>query len=165
MNYDPATNRVSQQKEKLWGVEATGWYAIAPATTIGAILAYREGRYDANRDGRIDSWLPNNRIATPFRGVVYASHAFDNGLNIRGEVEFFTGRHKIAPSNPLLVTTLESAALVNLSATKKVGPGDLSFGIENLFDTDYMNPTASATRNTVVNGFGRTVTVSYKVTF
>ncbi len=55
--------------------------------------------------------------------------------------------------------------MVNVIASRKVGAGELSFGVENLFDTDYMNPTASATRNNVVNGFGRTVSIGYKVTF
>ncbi len=60
---------------------------------------------------------------------------------------------------------IKGAALVNVLASYKLGKGDLSIGIENLFDTTYMNPTASATRNNVVNGFGRTVSLGYKVTF
>lgn len=160
VNYDVASNRVSQQKERIWGVEATGWWHLTDAFTAGTVLTYREGRYDLNGDGDIDSWLPNNRVATPFRGLVYGTYVFENGLNLRGEVTFFSGRDKIKTA-----PEIEGAILVNALASKKVGVGDLSFGVENIFDNDYMNPTASATRNNVVTGFGRTVTLGYKVTF
>jgi iron complex outermembrane receptor protein len=115
---------------------------------------------DTNRDGKLDAWLPSNRIATPVHGTVYGTYAFENGLNLRGEVQFFNGRNKIVTA-----PEIKGTALVNVIASRKVGAGELSFGVENLFDTDYMNPTASATRNNVVNGFGRTVSIGYKVTF
>ncbi|WP_082530213.1 TonB-dependent receptor [Rhizobium sp. Root1203] len=160
VNYDVASNRVSQQKEKIWGVEATGWWHATDNFTLGGILGYREGRYDTDRDGKFDAWLPSNRIATPVHGTVYGTYAFENGLNLRGEVQFFNGRNKIVTA-----PEIKGTALVNVIASRKVGAGELSFGVENLFDTDYMNPTASATRNNVVNGFGRTVSIGYKVTF
>ncbi len=160
VNYDIASNRVSQQKEEIWGVEATAWWNLTGNLTVGGLVGYTEGRYDKDGDGKIDAWLPNNRIATPVHGTVYGTYVFDNGLNLRGEVQFFAGRDKITT-----VPEIKGAALVNILASYKVGKGDLSFGVENLFDTDYMNPTASATRNNVVNGFGRTVSLGYKVTF
>lgn len=160
VNYDVASNRVLQREEEVWGAEATGWWQMTDRFTLGTVLSYQEGRYDTDGDGSIDGWLPNNRIATPFRGLVYGTYVFENGLNLRGEVSFFTGRDKIKT-----VPEIEGAVLLNVLASKKVGAGELSIGIENLLDTDYMNPTASATRNNVVNGQGRTVTVGYKVTF
>lgn len=160
VNYDVASNRVSQQKEKIWGIEATGWWQATGSLTLGGILGYREGRYDTNHDGKFDAWLPNNRIATPVHGTIYGTYAFDNGLSVRSEVQFFNGRDKIKTA-----PEIKGAALVNIIASRKVGAGELSLGVENLFDTDYMNPTASATRNNVVNGFGRTISVGYKVTF
>lgn len=160
VNYNVATNRVSQQKERIWGVEATGWWNASDNLTVGGILGYTEGRYDANLDGKIDSWLPNNRIATPVHGLVYGTWVFDNGISLRGEVEFFRGRDKVAG-----VPAIESAALFNVLASGKVGGGELSLAVRNLFDNDYMNPTASATRNNVVQGEGRTITVGYKVSF
>jgi len=160
VNYDIASNRVSQQKENIWGVEATAWWSLTSNFTVGGIIGYIEGRYDKDGDGHIDSWLPNNRIASPVHGTVYGTYVFDNGLNLRGEVQFFSGRDKITTA-----PEIKGAALVNVLASYKLGKGDLSIGIENLFDTTYMNPTASATRNNVVNGFGRTVSLGYKVTF
>lgn len=160
VNYNVATNRVSQQKERIWGVEATGWWNVSNNLTVGGILGYTEGRYDANLDGTIDSWLPNNRIATPVHGLVYGTWVFDNGVSLRGEAEFFKGRDKVTT-----VPEIESAVLFNVLASGKVAGGELSVAVRNLFDNDYMNPTASATRNNVVQGEGRTITVGYKVTF
>ncbi|BBK35901.1 ligand-gated channel protein [Allostella sp. ATCC 35155] len=160
VNYDVASNRVSQQKERIWGFEGTGWWRVTPALTLGTVLSYREGRYDKDGDGEIDSWLPNNRIATPWRGLVYGTWVFGNGAAIRPELEFFTGRDRAGVS-----PEIEGAALVNLLATYPLGPGELTFGIQNLFDTDYVNPTATATRGIAINGFGRLVSVGYKATF
>ncbi|MDO9417772.1 TonB-dependent receptor [Pararhizobium sp.] len=160
VNYDVATNRVSQQKEKIWGAEATAWKRVTEAFTVGTVLSFREGRFDRDGNGSTESWLPNNRIATPFRGMVYGTYVFENEMSLRGEVVFFSGRDKIAN-----VPEIKGTTLVNVLASRKVGAGDLSFGVENLFDTEYMNPTASATRNNIVNGAGRTLSLGYKVTF
>ena len=160
VNYDVASNRVSQQKERIWGFEGTGWWHVGDAFTVGTVLSYREGRYDRDGDGSIDSWLPNNRIATPWRGLVYGTYVFDNGLNLRSELEFFSGRDRTDAASEI-----EGAALVNILASYRLGPGDITLGIHNLFDTDYVNPTATATRTIAVNGFGRMVSLGYKATF
>ncbi len=44
-------------------------------------------------------------------------------------------------------------------------PAYITLGIHNLFDTDYVNPTATATRTIAINGFGRMVSLGYKATF
>ena len=160
VNYDVASNRVSQQKERIWGVEGTGWWHVSDALTLGTVLSYREGRYDKDGDGRVDSWLPNNRIATPWRGLLYATYVFENGLNLRPELEFFSGRDRTGETSEI-----EGAALVNILASYKLGPGDVTLGVYNLFDTDFVNPTATATRTIPVNAFGRTVSLGYRATF
>lgn len=160
VNYDVASNRVSQQKERIWGFEGTGWWHVTDQLTFGTILSYREGRYDRDGNGSIDSWLPNNRIATPWRGLVYGTYVFDNGLNLRPELEFFSGRDRTGEASEI-----DGAVLVNMLASFPVGPGSVTLGIHNLFDTDYVNPTATATRTIGINGFGRMVSLGYKATF
>jgi len=41
----------------------------------------------------------------------------------------------------------------------------LNFAVRNVFDTYYVNPSASATRGADVPGLGRTIALSYQVTF
>ncbi|WP_163366481.1 TonB-dependent receptor domain-containing protein, partial [Klebsiella aerogenes] len=80
VTFDSVTNQLSQQKEMIYGLEFQGEVAVSSAFTLGTNMTYREGRYDSNKDGRLDSWLPNNRIANPFRGTLYGTYRFDNDV-------------------------------------------------------------------------------------
>lgn len=160
--YDIAANRVSQQKERVWGVEVNAEFDLNEMFTLGGSAAYVEGKYDADGDGSIgdDEYLPNNRIPTTYKGLAYVVTHFENDLTLRTELEMFSGRDRIAEQE------LDSAALVNLAVSKKFANDSvLSFAVRNVFDTYYINPTASATRGADVPGLGRTVGLSYQVTF
>ena len=61
--------------------------------------------------------------------------------------------------------SLSSVNLVNATLSKELGNGVFSVAVENLFDHGYANPTATATRNVESMGWGRTVTVGYRMTF
>ena len=162
VNYDIAANRVSQQKERIWGVEARADYDINSMFTIGGLVAYQEGKYDANRDGSIgsDEYLPNNRIPTTWKGLAYTTVSFEGGYKVRGEVEYFSGRDRIKGQQ------IDDATLVNMAFSKTFENGsEASLAVRNVFDTYYINPTATATRNAPVAGLGRSVFLSYKVTF
>lgn len=167
VSYDIGANRVSQQKERIWGVEFMGEADLGSMFTAGASLGYVEGKYDANGDGRIGSneYLPNNRIPSNYNGLVYLVTRFEHDLTVRGELEFFSGRDRIPGK------TIGGAALVNLSVGKKfegnefVTGHELNLTVRNLLDRDYINPSATATRDARVPGLGRTIAVSYKATF
>jgi iron complex outermembrane receptor protein len=168
VTFDPATNSISQQKEEIWGAELTVEMDVTDKLRLGTFLAYREGRYDSNKDGEIDTWLPNNRIATPFRALVYGDYRFDNDVTLRLEGEGWSGRERQVRTSTY---PLEGAFLVNAALSAPVAGGTFSAGVQNLFDIDYMNPTASSVRENPalgtleVHGFGRTVSVGYAKTF
>ncbi len=164
VTYDFASNRVQQQREEIWGVELSGSVDLGASTRLDGLLAWREGMYDSDDSGSVDDWLPNNRIATPLRIVAGLGHGFDNGLFLRGEAVYLGGRDR-QEAGAGYTTKLEDVTLVNVSAAMPLGRGTLSMGIENLLDRDYLNPTATATRNLPVQGNGRTVTVGYSVSF
>ncbi|WP_204279803.1 hypothetical protein, partial [Serratia marcescens] len=52
VSYDIAANRVSQQKERIWGFEANAEYDLTDMFTLGGSVGYVEGKYDANKDGK-----------------------------------------------------------------------------------------------------------------
>ncbi|WP_417669047.1 TonB-dependent receptor [Roseibium sp.] len=160
LTYDISSNRVSQQKEQLWGAEFTGEFDATDMLTVGGILAYAEGRYDTDDDGDTDTYLPNNRIPTTFKGTVYGNMILPYDILAHAEVEFFSGRDREQGEK------LKGAALLNLSLAKEFdNGGKLAFGVRNLLDTDYVNPTATATRDANVPGLGRTIALSYQVKF
>lgn len=164
VTFDPLTNRISQQKEVIWGVELNGDVAVTRHLTLAGLLAYREGRYDSNGDGRIDSYLPNNRIATPLRAVVSALWSFEDGTALRVEGVGFTGRNRRIDRAGTRYK-INNGGTVNLSVTTPVLGGQAYASAENLFDATYQNPTATSVRNLPVEAFGRTVTVGYRKTF
>jgi iron complex outermembrane receptor protein len=162
--FDTTTNVITQQKEMIYGVEFTGEAAVSQNVSLGTTLGYREGRYDTNKDGKLDSWLPNNRIASPFHGTVSGTYRFDNGVAIRLEGEGFSGRD-VRTDLTGAHFAIPAAMTMNANISAPVMGGQLYASANNLFDTRYKDPTATAVRNLDVYGFGRTVTLGYRITF
>lgn len=159
VSFDPITNRVSQQKERIWGVEAQGAVTLATGTVLDGMIGFREGRYDSDGDGEIDAWLGNNRIVSPLRARLGVTHDL-SGWITRAEAIYLGGRDHAQGQLDLPSTTL-----FNVNLSRDIGQGRLSLAVENLFDRDYVNPTATATRNAETQGWGRTVAVSYRMAF
>lgn len=166
VNFDPATNSITQQKEEIYGVEFAGEVSVTRQLALGTIFTWREGRYDSDtiKDGKIDSHLPNNRISSPYRGTVYGNYRFFNDWVFHLEGEWWSDRDEaINKANSRF--PIDGAFLVNAALAAPLYDGQVYLGASNLFDTEYENPTASATRNLDVMGLGRTVTVGYRKTF
>lgn len=162
VNFIASTNAIGQSKEIIYGAEFTGEYAFTPNFALGTNLALREGRWDSNGDGTIDAWLPNNRISTPFRGTVYGNYRFDQGTTVRAEVEFWSGRGKFDGTQ---LFEIQSGATLNLAVAHPLAGGTVYVSADNLLDSAYVNPSATATRNYDVYGWGRTLTVGFSKTF
>ncbi|MBP3127718.1 TonB-dependent receptor [Thalassospira sp. ER-Se-21-Dark] len=158
-NYDSATNKLSQEKERIIGAELTGEYDISDDTYVGALASYVEGRYDTNEDGDLDSWLPNNRIPSPFRFTGYVDSYVWGDLNMRFDGTYTAGRYKIEDKK------IKPSLVFNLSGNYPLLGGTARFGIENILDSSYENPAATALRGYSVAGHGRTVTIGYRREF
>jgi iron complex outermembrane receptor protein len=164
VTFDSVTNQISQQREVIYGVEFNGEAAINERVTVGTSLTYREGRFDSNKDGSIDRYLPNNRIATPFRATANATYRFDNDVAVRVEGEAFTGRNKAINLTGTRYE-IKPGALMNLGLDAPFKGGRAYLAVNNVFDTQYENPTATSVRNLPVYSWGRTVTFGYRRTY
>ncbi|MBU8539843.1 TonB-dependent receptor [Falsiroseomonas tokyonensis] len=164
VTFDPGTNRISQQKELIYGVEAHADYALTENFRLGGMLTWREGRYDSNADGKLDAALPNNRIPSPIRGALSGTYSFDGGTVLRVEGVAFSGRNETIDMRGTRYK-LSQGATMNISAATPIGGGQGYVAVENLFDAAYQNPTASAVRNLPVEALGRVVTLGYRITF
>jgi len=158
-NFDSSTNTLSQEKERIIGAELTGEYDISDDTYIGALASYVEGRYDTDEDGDLDSWLPNNRIPSPFRFTGYVDSYVWGDLNMRFEGTYTAARTKIEDAK------IKPSLVFNLSGNYPLLGGTARFGIENILDTSYENPAATALRGYSVAGHGRTVLIGYRREF
>jgi iron complex outermembrane receptor protein len=164
VTFDPLTNRISQQAEMIWGAELNGDVALTRRFTLAGLLAYREGRYDSDADGRLDSFLPNNRIATPLRAVLSGIWSFEDGTFLRVEGVGFAGRNQRIDRAGTRFKTEDGATMNVAVATPALG-GQAYASVDNLFDVAYQNPTATSVRNLPVEAFGRTITFGYRRTF
>ncbi|MBS7698368.1 MULTISPECIES: TonB-dependent receptor [unclassified Chelatococcus] len=165
VTFDPTSNKISQQKEIIWGAEFIGEYAVSDELTLGGMFGYREGRYDSNDDGRLDSWLPNNRIATPYSGSVYANYRFENGISMRIEGQAYSGRDQRIDLSGARYK-IKSGATMNVALTAPVADGGEAFiAVDNVFDATLQNPTATSVRNLPTYSLGRSVSLGYKQTF
>lgn len=162
VTFSPSTNQLSQQKEIIYGIEATAEYDVTKQLTLGAIFTWREGKYDRNLDGKVDTWLPNNRIATPYRAALSGTYKFDAGTVLRVEEEMWSGRDSF---DGTASNRTEAGALTNIMLGHPLWGGQAYFAVNNLLDAAYPVPTATATRNLDAYGWGRTVTIGYQVSF
>lgn len=169
VTFDSASNTISQQKEMLYGVEAWGEYVVNETLTLGSWVTWREGEFDSDKDGDLDSYLPGNRISSPFRGVVYADVRFNDGWLLHLEGEGWSDRDVrigyASGNQPDPRHEAEGNFLLNASLSVPAWGGTAFVGVNNILDTDYENPTASSVRNLTVKGFGRTVALGFSKTF
>ncbi|QRG09372.1 TonB-dependent receptor [Xanthobacter dioxanivorans] len=161
-NFIASTNQVSQQKEMIYGVEATAEYQFTAQFKMGANGTFREGRWDSDGDGELDAFLPNNRIATPVRGTLWGEYRFEVGTVLRLEAEAWSGRDVFDGTG---IYEIQSGYTFNAAISHPFGGGQAYASVSNLLDADYENPSATATRNLPVNAWGRTVTIGYRTTF
>nr|WP_245215866.1 TonB-dependent receptor [Pararoseomonas baculiformis] len=164
VTFEPATNTISQQPEVIYGIEANGSYEVTPQLVLAGLIAWREGRYDSDGNGSRDSYLPNNRIASPIRGVLSATYRFEEGTSFRVEGVGFTGRNQPINEAGTRYKT-RAGATMNLAVATPLLGGELYAAAENLFDAAYQNPTATSVRNLPVEAYGRTVTVGFRRSF
>lgn len=160
--FDVSTNRVSQQKERVYGVEAVAEADVMDRLIIGGVFSWSEGKRDTDDDGDLDSYLPNNRIGPPLRLTGYVDYTTDFDLRLRLEGVYTGSRDR---DDGVQQVKIDNALTFNLAADYPVLDGTLSLGVENILDVEYENPAASASRNRPVNGFGRVVSLRYSRTF
>lgn len=164
--FNPLNGTITQQKEETWGAEVIANYAVNHALNLGISAGFTEGRFDSTGNGDTDSWLPNNRIGAPIKATLFGDYNFGNGLRMAGEVVHTGSRSK--PGTNAIASTIT----VNLRMAKMVGPGELSLAVDNLFDTNQLNPTASVVRinpltrqDIPVAAQGRRIWAGYSVNF
>lgn len=157
---------IQREKTKIRGLELAASYQFPSGIGIGASFAALEGRYDSNRDGKVDRDLDGRNIS-PDRLNVYLEGPIVEGL--RGRVQmsrlfdrrFQGGQPQFDFSGYTLVD-----AVLSYEAGKA---GRFTLGVQNLFDKFYMtyfSQTATFVTNTdFVSGRGRAITLQWQGNF
>ncbi len=159
--------QIRRERTEIDGIEFTGGWQVNDAHRMTLTYAQVNGQSDTDGDGDVDtdldganispdryglSWQANwnDRLHSLLQANHYASRGFDQaGLNFDGYT------------------------LMDASVGYRLPVGEVSVGIENLLDRDYLtyysqaaNTGSDVTRNgRVFNGRGRTLMLGYQVSF
>ena len=124
--------------ERVYGAEAHMHYNLQSDWTVGGTLAYTRGQFK-NATG---DWqeLDAIRIA-PLKGTLYSDWKFDNDMSLRMQVLAIGGTDKAAKDAQQYGSTvpaqIQGFATMDVIANAKVGAGSASFGVYNLWNSDY----------------------------
>ena len=162
--YDLATNSLTQQKERIWGIEFSGEYDVNDWIAVGGVASFIKGEYDSDGDGTLDADLPANRIPSELKLSVYTDMNVLSDLNLRLTGNFERGRRGNAGAT-LGDFDIDPSFTMDISARYPLFGGELAAGMLNVFDSGVDNPTATAVRGFPITEYGRRFALSYRKTF
>lgn len=158
---------VVRERTEIYGVELTGDLQLGRTDLIGGYLAVLEGKSDRDGDGALDRRLPALNITAP-KLALHWDHEWTSRFNTR--LQSLTLLPRSDPDGRS-AADFNGYTLVDLLGTLRLPRGELSLGVENLFDRRYItyySQTLSGTSATNFNyyaGRGRVLSVRYRVTF
>lgn len=157
---------VSRERTEIYGVELTGDARVGRLGTVGGYFAIIEGKSDRNGDGAIDRRLPATNITAPKLGLFW-DRTWAPGLSTRLQSLSLFEREDPDDYAP---ADFNGYTLVDLIVKKQLGRGEVSIGVENVFDRQYIT-YFSQTQGTNGDNFdyfagrGRTLSVRYRLAF
>lgn len=168
--YDADLNLVLAPEE-IYGLEFAANYDIAPEWRVGGTLTLIEGRYDTDGDGAVDADLGSDRI-TPTKLTAYLQYTPNDDMMFRLD-GLYSGSRNPDSDQFTGLQSIDDYVVFDASARFKVGMGELSVGIDNVFNADYA-PVLQQSYSVeaygyddyyYVEGAGRTISTAYTIEF
>lgn len=157
---------VQRAPERVYGAEVEATYTLKK-WIFNTTASYVEGKVDYKNDGTYNDYLPGTRIAPP---KITASIAYDIIPKFRVTLQgLWSGNRKrfADQSQSFGMGNVHAYALFDLVVNYKIWKGDLSLGVNNLFNTFYFPAISqfSAASLYYVAGRGRTVSLTYTIRY
>jgi iron complex outermembrane receptor protein len=155
--------------DHVWGVELKADYTGIENWKLGASYAQMEGSADTNGDGTYDTWLQNRRIP-PASINAYSEWSFAPNSSLRLQGLYSGDRNRFPNAAPGVFHEghVHSYFQADLAARFGFGRlGDLSVGIDNLFNRDYFSNYSEGynTNDNYIKAPGATLTVRYGINY
>lgn len=159
--------QVRRERTEIDGIEFTGGWQVTDAHRLKLTYAQVNGQSDTNGDGKVDTDLDGANISPDRYGISWQAN-WSGQLHSLLQANHYASR---SFDNPQL--GFDGYTLVDAYVGYRLPLGEVSVGVENLLNRDYLsyysqaaNTGAPATRNgRVFNGRGRTLTLGYQVSF
>lgn len=150
---------VAREATEIEGVEVSARYAFSDTLRLGGAYASLDGRSDTDDDGEVDQDLDGANIS-PDRLILWAETDVTDALSLRLQAgRYFERAFEGQPAE----NDFGGYDLVDAVAVWRAGFGDVSLGVQNLLDEDYISYNSDTTRAgddlSYFAGRGRTVTL------
>lgn len=159
--------QIRRERTEIDGIEFTGGWQINDAHRMTLTYAQVNGQSDTDGDGDVDTDLDGANISPDRYGLGWQAN-WNNRLH-----SLLQANHYASRDFDQAGLDFDGYTLVDASVGYRLPVGEVSLGIENLLDRDYLtyysqaaNTGSDVTRNgRVFNGRGRTLTLGYQVSF
>ncbi|MBN3080325.1 TonB-dependent receptor [Pectobacterium polaris] len=151
-----------RQRTQIRGLEVTAGYQINEQHKVNASYAHSEGKYDDNKDGKVDKKLNGLNIA-PDRLITSWSANWNDQWSSFVQANYAFGR-----SFDDAGMAFDGYLLMDAAVGYKLPYGRLNVAVANLLDKQYITyySQAGLVNNTrYFSGRGRTVTLGYSIDF
>jgi iron complex outermembrane receptor protein len=159
--------QIRRERTEIDGIEFTGGWQVNDAHRLKLMYAQVNGESDTDGDGKVDTDLNGANISPDRYGASWQANWTDN-LHSLLQANHYASRDFDQPG-----LEFDGYTLVDAYMGYRLPVGEVSLGVENLFNRDYLtyysqaaNTGSKVTRDgRVFNGRGRTVTLGYQVSF
>jgi iron complex outermembrane recepter protein len=156
---------VERERTEIDGFEFSSSWAATDVDLFGLRYAEATGRYDSDKDGRVDSDLGGTNIS-PDRANLSWDRSWSNTLDTRLQINYLFDR---ATKNSVGTTTNEfkGYTTIDLSSNIAVFNGVLTLALQNLTNEYYFTYYSQSSPNDIRNftGIGRSVNLGYNIRF
>ncbi len=156
---------VSREKTEIDGIEFSTSWAVTDVDLIGLRYAEATGRYDSNKDGRVDSDLGGTNIS-PDRVNVSWDRTWVDGIDTRLQANYLFDRD-VRNATGTVTNSFNGYTTYDFSANIAAFDGKISFAVQNLTDEYYFTYYSQSNPNDIRNftGVGRSFNLGYQRTF
>ncbi|MDX5378318.1 MAG: TonB-dependent receptor [Halomonas sp.] len=152
----------NREKTEIQGVEVTGEMRLGDAHDLRLTYTHAEGESDQDGDGSVDTELTGINIAPDTLRLGWSA-AWNDTLSSHLQASHYFDRSVDDPE-----LEFDGYTLFDASLAYRLPVGQLSFGIENLTDEQYITYYSQAARVSdeyYFAGRGRTFTLGYQLDF
>ncbi|NEQ31523.1 MAG: TonB-dependent receptor [Leptolyngbya sp. SIO4C5] len=166
ISIDPATGFgvVNRAPQRNYGIEATVDWQPDTAWRLGGTFTWNEGENDVDDDGNFDA-LSSVEVQ-PVKLGLYLENETTSGWTNRFDLLLIGVRDR-ALDDGVDTVAPGGYTVVDFSSTVQLGEGQLTLGIGNLFNTEYVSTAGQLITNITQRppAPGRTLSLRYSVNF
>lgn len=156
---------VQREKTEVDGIEFSASWAATDVDLFGLRYAEATGRYDSNKDGRVDSDLGGTNIS-PDRANLSWDRTWSSSVDTRLQANYLFDR-EVKNSSGAVTNKFNGYTTFDLSATVAAFDGTISLAVQNITDEYYFTYYSQSSPNDIRNftGVGRSFNLGYNRTF